>query len=123
LNYFDKNKWIRNKLGRILLKWIFLQKTNFEIRTIDLLKIYASWFFLIENFEIVSPIWRKPTPLFWRKSKASKRVWCFRISIQRFLDEITIKIFLLRGKFVYLHIKRRRGPIKPLRNPFKEIGS
>lgn len=72
-------------------------------------KIYASWFF-IENFEIVSAINSEENlPLYFEeKLKPLKEFNAAELVSKGFLDEITIQDFPLIGKFIYLHIKRRR---------------
>jgi hypothetical protein len=66
--------------------------------------------FLIENFNLTS---FKNTEenlhlYFEEKATAPKEFTSVELISKGFLDEITIQDFPLRGKFVYLHIKRRR---------------
>lgn len=49
---------------------------------------------------------------FEEKANAPKEFASVELISKGFLDEITIQDFPLRGKFVYLHIKRRRWTIK-----------
>jgi hypothetical protein len=49
------------------------------------------------------------------KAKPPKEFDNLELVSKGFLDEITFKIFPLRGKFVYLHIKRRRWTNKTTR--------
>jgi hypothetical protein len=84
-------------------------KTNFEYDFYRPFKIYASWF-LIENFEIVSAANSEENLhlYFEAKVKLQKEFDALELVSKGFLDEITIQDYPLRGKFVYLHIKRRR---------------
>lgn len=77
--------------------------------SIDLLKFILPDF-LIENFEIVSATnSEKNLHLYFEeKAKPPKEFNALELASKGFLDEITIQDFPLRGKFVYLHIKRRR---------------
>jgi hypothetical protein len=77
--------------------------------SIDLLKFMLPDF-LIENFEIVSAANSEENlPLYFEeKVKPPKEFDALELVSKGFLDEITIQDFPLRGKFVYLHIKRRR---------------
>ncbi|SDY07616.1 ISAon1 family transposase N-terminal region protein [Flavobacterium degerlachei] len=77
--------------------------------SIDLLKFILPDF-LIENFEIVSAANSEENLhlYFEEKVKPPKEFDVLELVSKGFLDEITIQDFPLRGKFVYLHIKRRR---------------
>ncbi len=77
--------------------------------SIDLLKFMLPDF-LIENFEIVSAANSEENLhlYFEEKVKPPKEFDALELVSKGFLDEITIQDFPLRGKFVYLHIKRRR---------------
>jgi hypothetical protein len=77
--------------------------------SIDLLKFMLPDF-LIENFEIVSAANSEENLHFYfeEKIKPPKEFDVLELVSKGFLDEITIQDFPLRGKFVYLHIKRRR---------------
>jgi hypothetical protein len=76
---------------------------------IELLKLILPEF-LIENFELNS-FKNSEENLhlyFEEKSKPPKEFAPIELVSKGFLDEITIQDFPLRGKYVYLHIKRRR---------------
>lgn len=77
--------------------------------SIDLLKFMLPDF-LIKNFEIVSAANSEENLnlYFEEKVKPPKEFDVLELISKSFLDEITIQDFPLRGKFVYLHIKRRR---------------
>jgi hypothetical protein len=77
--------------------------------SIDLLKFMLPDF-LIENFEIVSAANSEENLhlYFEAKVKLPKEFDALELVSKGFLDEITIQDYPLRGKFVYLHIKRRR---------------
>ncbi|SDY08238.1 ISAon1 family transposase N-terminal region protein [Flavobacterium degerlachei] len=66
--------------------------------------------FLIDNFEIISALNSEENLhlYFEEKSKPPKEFDSLELVSKGFLNEITIQDFPLRGKFVYLHIKRRR---------------
>ena len=66
--------------------------------------------FLVDNFEIVSALNSEEHLhlYFEEKSKSPKEFDSLELVSKGFLDEITIQDFPLRGKFVYLHIKRHR---------------
>jgi hypothetical protein len=66
--------------------------------------------FLIENFEIVSTTNSEENLhlYFEEKVKPPKEFDTLDLLSKGFLDEITIQDFSIRGKFVYLHNKRRR---------------
>ncbi|MEZ7500836.1 transposase [Flavobacterium sp. Arc3] len=66
--------------------------------------------FLIENFEIVSATNSEENLHlhFEEKAQPPKEFDVVELVSKGFLDEITIQDFPLRGKIVYLHIKRRR---------------
>ena len=66
--------------------------------------------FLVDNFEIVSALNSEENLhlYFEEKSKPPKEFDSLELVSKGFLDEITIQDFSLRGKFVFLHIKRRR---------------
>lgn len=76
---------------------------------IDLLKLMLPGF-LVDNFEIVS-VDNSEENLhlyFEEKAKPPKEFDKIELTSKGFTDEITIQDFPLRGKFVFLHIKRRR---------------
>jgi hypothetical protein len=76
---------------------------------IELLKLILPEF-LIENFELNS-FKNSEENLhlyFEEKSKPPREFDAIELVSKGFLDEITIQDFPLRGKYVYLHIKRRR---------------
>lgn len=77
--------------------------------SIDLLKFMLPDF-LVDYFEIVSAVNSKENLhlYFEEKAKPPKEFDALELVSKGFLDEITIQDFPLRGKFVYLHIKRRR---------------
>lgn len=79
------------------------------MKTLDLLKFMLPDF-LIENFEIVSATNSEENlhMYFEEKAKPPKEFDAVEFVSKGFLDEIIIQDFPLRGKFVYLHIKRRR---------------
>ena len=79
------------------------------MNSIDLLKLMLPDF-LIDNFEIVSVVNSEENLhlYFEEKSKHPKEFDNMELVSKGFSDEITIQDFPLRGKFVYLHIKRRR---------------
>jgi hypothetical protein len=76
---------------------------------IELLKLVLPEF-LVEHFELNSV---KTTDenlhlYFEEKAKLPKEFDSIELISKGFMDEITIQDFPLRGKYVYLHIKRRR---------------
>jgi hypothetical protein len=76
---------------------------------IELLKLILPEF-LIENFNLTS-FKNSEENLhlyFEEKANAPKEFDSVELASKGFVDEITIQDFPLRGKFVYLHIKRRR---------------
>jgi hypothetical protein len=77
--------------------------------SIDLLKLMLPDF-LVEHFEVVSAKNSEETLhlYFEEKAKPPKEFNAFELVSKGFLDEITIQDFPLRGKYVYMHIKRRR---------------
>lgn len=79
------------------------------MNSVDLLKLMLPDF-LIDNFEIVSVVNSEENLhlYFEEKSKPPKEFGNMELVSKGFSDEITIQDFPLRGKFVYLHIKRRR---------------
>jgi hypothetical protein len=81
---------------------------------IDLLKIMLPDF-LVDHFEVVSTTDTEEIYhlYFEKKANPSKEFDTVELVSKVFLDEITIQDFPLRGKFVYLHIKRRRWTNKP----------
>lgn len=76
---------------------------------IDLLKFMLPDF-LVDHFEVVSSTNTEEILhlYFEENSKAPKEFDALELVSKGFQDEITIQDFPLRGKFVYLHIKRRR---------------
>jgi hypothetical protein len=87
---------------------------------IDLLKFMLPDF-LIEHFEVVSTTNTGEVLhlYFEEKIKPPQEFSAFELVSKGFLDEITIEDFPLRGKFVYLHIKRRRWTNKSTREIIK----
>ena len=79
------------------------------MNSVDLLKLMLPDF-LMDNFEIVSVVNSEENLhlYFEEKSKPPKEFDNMELVSKGFSDEITIQDFPLRGKFVYLHIKRRR---------------
>ena len=77
--------------------------------SIDLLKFMLPDF-LVDHFEVVSANETQEILHlhFEEKAKAPKEFDTLELVSKGFVDEITIQDFPLRGKFVYLHIKRRR---------------
>ena len=76
---------------------------------IELLKLILPEF-LIENFNLTSFKNSEENLHLYFEEKANppKEFAFVELASKGFLDEITIQDFPLRGKFVYLHIKRRR---------------
>ena len=76
---------------------------------IDLLKFMLPDF-LVEHFEVVSATNTEEILhlYFEEKIKSPQEFSAFELVSKGFQDEITIQDFPLRGKYVYLHIKRRR---------------
>ena len=76
---------------------------------IDLLKFMLPDF-LVEHFEVVSTTnTEEVLHLYFEEKTAPPQEFnTLELVSKGFLDEITIQDFPLRGKFVYLHIKRRR---------------
>jgi len=66
--------------------------------------------FLVDHFEVVSSSNTEEILhlYFEEKSKPSEEFNLFELVLKGFMDEITIHDFPSRGKYVYLHIKRRR---------------
>ncbi len=66
--------------------------------------------FLVEHFEVVSTSNTEEVLhlYFEEKTKPPLEFNALELVSKGFLDDITIQDFPLRGKFVYLHIKRRR---------------
>jgi hypothetical protein len=66
--------------------------------------------FLVEHFEVVSTTNTEEVLHLYFEEKATSPQEFNQLELvsKGFLDEITIQDFPLRGKFVYLHIKRRR---------------
>jgi hypothetical protein len=70
----------------------------------------------LDYFEIVSANSEEHLHLYFEeKAKPPKEFDNLELVSKGFLDEITIQDFPLRGKFVYLHIKRRRWTNKTTR--------
>lgn len=76
---------------------------------IDLLKLMLPDF-LVEHFEVVSATNTQEILhlYFEEKAKPPKEFNASELVSKGFQDEISIQDFPLRGKYVYLHIKRRR---------------
>jgi hypothetical protein len=66
--------------------------------------------FLADHFEVVSTTNTEDVLhlFFEEKIKPPQEFNAFELVSKGFQDEITIQDFPVRGKFVYLHIKRRR---------------
>jgi hypothetical protein len=66
--------------------------------------------FLVDHFEVVSTANTEEILhlYFEEKSKPPQEFSTLELVSKGFQDEITIQDFPLRGKYVYLHIKRRR---------------
>ena len=66
--------------------------------------------FLVDHFEVVSSTNTEEILhlYFEEKSKPPQEFNTVELVSKGFMDEITIQDFPLRGKYVYLHIKRRR---------------
>jgi len=77
--------------------------------SIDLLKFMLPDF-LVDHFEVVSANNTEEILhlYFEEKIKPPKEFDTLELASKGFQDEITIQDFPLRGKLVYLHIKRRR---------------
>ena len=76
---------------------------------IDLLKFMLPDF-LVDHFEVVSSTNTEEIVhlYFEENAKPPKEFDTLELVSKGFQDEITIQDFPLRGKYVYLHIKRRR---------------
>jgi hypothetical protein len=88
--------------------------------SIELLKFMLPDF-LVEHFEVVSANNSEETLhlYFEEKNQLPKEFDTIALVSKGFLDEITIQDFPLRGKFVYLHIKRRRWTNKDTKEIIK----
>lgn len=77
--------------------------------------------FLIENFDLISFKNSEENLHIYFEEKATppKEFATLELVSKGFLDQITIQDFPLRGKFVYLHIKRRRWTNKATREIIK----
>ena len=77
--------------------------------SIELLKFMLPDF-LVDHFEVVSSTHTEEILhlYFEEKIKPPQEFCGFELVSKGFQDEITIQDFPLRGKYVYLHIKRRR---------------
>lgn len=66
--------------------------------------------FLVDHFEVVSTSNTEEVLhlYFEEKIKPPQEFNALELVSKGFMDEITIQDFPLRGRFVYLHIKRRR---------------
>ena len=76
---------------------------------IELLKLMLPDF-LVDHFEVVSATNTEEVLhlYFEENAKPPKEFDALELVSKGFQDEITIQDFPLRGKYVYLHIKRRR---------------
>ncbi|QKJ65022.1 transposase [Flavobacterium sp. M31R6] len=76
---------------------------------IDLLKFMLPDF-LVDHFEVISATNTEEIVhlYFKEKIKPPQEFNAFELVSKGFQEEITIQDFPLRGKYVYLHIKRRR---------------
>lgn len=88
--------------------------------SIELLKFMLPDF-LVEHFKVVSANNSEETLhlYFEEKNQLPKEFDTIALVSKGFLDEITIQDFPLRGKFVYLHIKRRRWTNKDTKEIIK----
>lgn len=86
-----------------------MQSKHPKMNSVDLLKFMLPGF-LVDNFEIVSAVNSEEHLhlYFDEKAKPPKEFNTVELVSKGFLEEITIQDFPLRGKFVYLHIRRRR---------------
>ena len=87
---------------------------------LELLKLILPEF-LIENFNLTSFKNSEENMhlYFEEKPNAPKEFASVELVSKGFLDEVTIQDFPLRGKLVYLHIKRRRWTNKTSREIIK----
>ncbi|OAB29563.1 transposase [Flavobacterium fryxellicola] len=76
---------------------------------IDLLKLILPEL-IVDHFDLVNTkLEQEKMHLFFEEKSTSPKEYNNRQLISKgFLNEITIQDFPLRGKFVYLHIKKRR---------------
>lgn len=76
---------------------------------IDLLKLMLPDF-LVDHFEVISATNTEEVLhlYFEENAKPPKEFEAFELVSKGFQEQITIQDFPLRGKLVYLHIKRRR---------------
>lgn len=96
-------------LGRNINFTIFTAKNLPLDNYLELLKLILPEF-LVEHFDLVnSVIEEEKMHLFFEERNSVPSKDNERILISKgFLNEVTIQDFPLRGKLVYLHIKRRR---------------
>lgn len=65
--------------------------------------------FLVDHFDVVSSAnTEEVLHFYFEESKVPEEFNTLELVSNGFQDEITIQDFPLRGKYVYLHIKRRR---------------
>ena len=90
------------------------------MNSIELLKFMLPDF-LVDYFEIISAVNSEEHLhlYFEEKAKPPKEFDNLELVSKGFSDEITIQDFPLRGKYVYLHIKRRRWTNKSTREIIK----
>ena len=96
-------------LGRNINFTIFTAKNLPLDNYLELLKLILPEF-LVEHFDLVnSVIEEEKMHLFFEERNSVPNKDNERILVSKgFLNEVTIQDFPLRGKLVYLHIKRRR---------------
>ena len=96
-------------LGRNINFTIFTAKNLPLDNYLELLKLILPEF-LVEHFDLVnSVIEEEKMHLFFEERNSVPNKDNERIVVSKgFLNEVTIQDFPLRGKLVYLHIKRRR---------------
>lgn len=94
--------------NKISSKFAFLKKNKLDTY-IELLKLVLPEL-LIEHFELVKNQTINETLhiYFEEKKQIPTEFNHLQIVSKGFLNEITIEDFPLRGKYVYLHVKRRR---------------
>jgi len=90
------------------------------VTSVELLKFMLPDF-LIDHFEVVSTTQSEEVLhlYFEEKNQPPKEFSKTPLISKGFLDEITIQDFPLRGRLVYLHIKRRRWTNKETREIVK----
>lgn len=96
-------------MGRDLRFLIFAHKKHTLENYIELLKLVLPEL-IVEHFDLVNTKTElEKMHLYFEEKSAPPKEYNSRQLISKgFLNEITIQDFPLRGKFVFLHIKRRR---------------